>query len=79
MPNAQVSIRNLDTKVVARLKDRAKQHGRSLASEIRIILQEAVPAPDTDYLTELRRIHADLGARQFSDSTELIRQDRNSR
>ena len=40
---AQVLVRQLDTNVVARLKKRAKEHGRSLQSEVKTILEEAVP------------------------------------
>ena len=42
---AQVLVRQLDNKVVVRLKKRAKEHGRSLQSEVKTILEEAVPDP----------------------------------
>ena len=43
---AAVSIRNLDDDVKERLRMRAASHGRSMESEIRAILVEAVTAPD---------------------------------
>ena len=42
---AAVSIRNLDDDVKERLRMRAASHGRSMESEIRAILVEAVTAP----------------------------------
>ncbi len=74
---AQVLVRQLDNKVVARLKKRAKEHGRSLQSEVKTILEEAVP----DYEQAWKRIDAlrsklKRSGRTFSDSTELIREDR---
>jgi antitoxin FitA len=39
---AAVSIRNLDDRVKERLRMRAAAHGRSMESEIRSILEEAV-------------------------------------
>ena len=38
---AQLFVRDLDTKTVERLKTRAKQHGRSLQGEVKVILIEA--------------------------------------
>lgn len=74
---AQVLVRQLDTNVVARLKKRAKEHGRSLQSEVKTILEEAVP----DYEAAWKRIEGfrkRLGKsrRIFSDSADLIRKDR---
>jgi antitoxin FitA len=74
---AQVLVRQLDEKVVDRLKKRAREHGRSLESEVRTILEEAVP----DYEGAWKRIeqfHNRLrkSGRKFSDSAELIREDR---
>ncbi|MGI9193733.1 MAG: FitA-like ribbon-helix-helix domain-containing protein [Actinomycetota bacterium] len=42
---AAVSIRNLDADVKQKLRLRAAQHGRSMESEIRAILIEAVTPP----------------------------------
>jgi len=39
---AQLVVRNLDDDVKARLKQRAKQHGRSTEEEVRVILGNAV-------------------------------------
>lgn len=74
---AQVLVRQLDDKVVDRLKRRAKEHGRSLQSEVKTILEEAVP----DYEAAWRRIERfrkrlKKSGRRFIDSAALIREDR---
>jgi antitoxin FitA len=45
MAMAAVSIRSLDEEVKRRLRVRAARHGRSMESEIRAILTEAVSEP----------------------------------
>ena len=42
---ADISIRNLDDSVRDRLRVRAASHGRSMESEVRVILTEAVTEP----------------------------------
>ena len=46
VPLAAISVRNLDNHVKERLRIRAARHGRSMESEIRAILVEAVREPD---------------------------------
>jgi plasmid stability protein len=43
---AALSIRNLDEETRRRLRIRAAQHGRSMESEARAILKEAVRSPE---------------------------------
>lgn len=43
---AAISVRNLDDHVKERLRVRAAGHGRSMESEIRAILTDAVTEPD---------------------------------
>ena len=74
---AQVLVRQLDDKLVERLKKRAKEHGRSLQSEVKTILEEAVP----DYAGAWKRIGKlkkalEQAGRTFSDSAPLIRKER---
>lgn len=74
---ATVTIRNLDDAVVERLKIRAKSNNRSLEAELRYLLTNAAPGASTaDFIETTRRIRAMSGGRQFSDSTPLIREDR---
>lgn len=50
---AAISVRNLDEDVKERLRVRAARHGRSMESEVRAILVEAVREPDdTDGLLQ---------------------------
>jgi len=75
---AQVLVRNLNDKVVARLKKRAKNRGRSLQAEVKTILEEAAKDVPEDFWKEADRIRKQLGrsGRKFSDSAALIRDDR---
>ncbi|MGL5828736.1 MAG: FitA-like ribbon-helix-helix domain-containing protein [Angustibacter sp.] len=59
---AAISVRNLDDEVKLRLRERAARNGRSMESEIREILTEAVRSPELDkgivdaFLEEFGRI-----------------------
>ncbi len=73
----RVLVRDLDAAVVERLKQRARLHGRSLQKEATAILEAAAITMTMD---EARQV-ADgwqhrFGDRQFDDSAELIREDR---
>jgi len=77
MPN--VLIRDLDEELLARLKARAAENGRSLQTEIHEILRRA----DVLSMAQMRRLsdewlHKLAGTTQ-SDSAELIREARDSR
>lgn len=78
MPTSQLSVRNLDPSLVSRLKARARRHGRSLESEVRIILHQATETDSisSDFQRELARLQETLAAQKVSDSTEMIRKDR---
>jgi plasmid stability protein len=74
---AQVLVRQLPDQVVARLKKRAKEHGRSLQAEVKTILEEAA----LDYEQAWKRIDAlraklKQSSKTFGDSADLIREDR---
>lgn len=69
---AAVSIRNLDDDVKERLRIQAARHGRSMESEIRVILEDAVRDPRqsvglmqtlVDRFGELGGVELDLPAR----------------
>ena len=71
---SQILVRQLNEKVVDRLKKRARDNGRSLEAEVRTILQEAV----ADYERVWKRIEQfqkrlRKSGRKFSDSAALIR------
>jgi len=52
---AQIVVRNLDDAVVERLKQRARQEGRSLQSEVRMILAQAADAPPPQEKSQRKR------------------------
>ncbi len=73
---AEILVRNLDKKTVDRLKKRAKKKGRSLQTEVKQILEQAASI-DMDSARKLTsKIRSGLKGNKFSDSTELIRKDR---
>lgn len=73
---AQVIVRNLPDEVVARLKARAAAHRRSLEQELRQILSEAARPSRAEILADLDRIRAMTPKVPQTDSTELIREER---
>ena len=73
---AQILVRGLDDDVVERLKQRAKAEGRSLAAEVRLILEDAAKLDMATARRKLREFQKRFKGRMFSDSAELIREDR---
>lgn len=78
---ASVTIRNLDEDVVKALKEKAKRNNRSLEGEIRTLLSDAAkrPARQTQLVEIARRIAAMTPDVPQTDSTDLIREDRDRR
>jgi plasmid stability protein len=76
---SQILIRKVDPKTVQKLKDRAKTAGRSFESEARLALDKAAaetPFDPVAFRRKLRAFHRQLKGRKFTDSAELIREDR---
>lgn len=76
---AQVIVRNLDESVVKGLKARAAVHGRALEQELREILIQASVLTPEDKLALVDRVRASGPSGPLSDSTALIREDRDRR
>jgi hypothetical protein len=76
---ANVLVRDLDDDVLKELKASAKAHGRSLQAEIHDVLERA----GSRNLAETRRLSGQwlkrLRRSSHSDSTALIRDDRDAR
>ena len=76
---ANLLVRNLDENLLKELKAAAKAHGRSLQAEIDEVLRNA----SARHLSETRRLSARwlkrLRGSTQSDSTALIREDRDTR
>lgn len=74
---AQLLVRDLDDAVMARLKERARRNRRSLQAEAKAILEAAAPRYTRDEaLAVFRSWQSRFAGRTFSDSAELIREDR---
>lgn len=75
---SQILVRGLEAQTIERLKERAKRHKRSLQGEVKTIIEEAVPTRMS--MEEAReaalQIRKGFGNRIFSDSAELVREDR---
>jgi plasmid stability protein len=71
-----VLIRELDPRVVKKLKSRARLHRRSLQAELKDILERAASTSPADVLARVERVRAMFRGRRFSDSAALIRRDR---
>ncbi len=77
---AQVLVRNLDEQVVAALRRKAELHGRSLEQELRIALTAAARLTPEERVALARRIRDMTPANvQQTDSTDLVRRDRDAR
>lgn len=72
---AQLLVRDVDPKVVAKLKRRARENQRSLQAEVKRILEAEVYS-----MAEARaaadRIRKSLEGRHHTDSVRLLREDR---
>jgi len=74
-----LSIKNAPDEIVARLKERAAKHHRSLQGELLAIIEEAVRTPrrltPKDVLAEVRR----LGLRTPAEAVTIVRANRDGR
>ncbi len=77
---AQLLVRGLPEETVQRLKERAARNGRSLEGEVREVLNSSASMLT---LGEARAVseawHKRFAGRTFSDSAEIIRQEREAR
>ena len=72
----QVLVRHLPTEVIRKLKMRARQHRRSLQEELKDILEQAAQQNAKNVQAKVNQVHKLFAGRKFSDSSDLIRQDR---
>ena len=76
---AQVIVRNLEDDVVSSLKLKAKLKGHSLEQELREILKRAAELNKEEKLALIDSIRAKQKQPLEDDSTDLIREDRDTR
>lgn len=75
----QILVRNVDDRIVSRLKARARKRGRSLQAEVRNILEQESRTVTADAWTLADSIRKSFGGRKFEDSAKIIRKLRDSR
>jgi len=71
-----ILVRGLNAQAVKQLKARAKQHGRSLQGEAKLLLEQAAGADAATVAQLLGTWKKKFAGRRFSDSAGLIREDR---
>jgi plasmid stability protein len=74
-----LSIKNAPDDIVSRLRARAAQNHRSLQGELLAILEEAVKKEPALSVEEVLREVNHLGLQTGSESTNIIRADRDAR
>ena len=77
MPN--VLVRDISLETLSALKTRARKHRRSLQQELAALLEEAAQQaaqPSPDEIAAAIRARLARPGRVFTDSTALIREDR---
>lgn len=78
---AQLILDNLNPLLLEKLTSLSQRHGRSLNEELIAILEQAVDnegqaVPTTEATVKLEQARARYSGRTFSDSTELVREER---
>lgn len=75
---AQILVRELEERVVAGLKRRAKRQHRSLQGEVRAILEGVVERDERheEFMEELDKLQAEFSGRPQTDSAELLHEAR---
>jgi plasmid stability protein len=75
---ATLTIRNLDDAVYQQLKDRARQHQRSIEAEARVILGNGVRLDREAAIRRMDEIRRSLEGKFTGDTTAWIREERDS-
>lgn len=79
----QVVLHNINPDVLEKIRNLAQKHNRSLEDEIKTILAQATaeisvqPSVRTIFREKLSEARQRHGNQLFSDSVELLREDRN--
>jgi plasmid stability protein len=76
---AQLLVRDVPADVVEALKRRAAEHGRSAEAEHRIILEQALRAGRAGFWERAAALREETRGQTLTNSTDLIRQDRDER
>ncbi len=80
---AELILRNIDSDLKERLRQRAAAHQRSMNAELREILRDALASPPGKQIAELKklakRIRALSAERAQTPSQDLLRESRQQR
>lgn len=76
---AQLLVRDIPQDIVEALKRRAAEHGRSAEAEHRLILEQALRPGRAGFWERAARLRAETRGRILTNSTDLVRQDRDER
>lgn len=76
---AQLLVRNIPLDLAEALKRRAAENGRSAEAEHRVILEQTLRPGRADFCERAAKVREATRGRIITDSTELIRQDRDER
>jgi hypothetical protein len=71
-----ILVRGLDPETIERLKARAKRNGRSLQSELKILVERAAGVGGDQVGAVLGRWQKRFAGRKLARSVRLIREDR---
>ncbi len=71
-----ILIRGLQPETITRLKARAKRRGRSLQSEVKILVEQAAGTGSEQIAAVFDRWQRRFAGRKFSSSARMIDQDR---
>lgn len=74
----QVIVRNLDDRVVAALKERAKRKGRPLERELRDILTQAARPSRAEIIDDLTRCRALTPKSHRTPAEDIVREVRDA-
>jgi plasmid stability protein len=77
----ELRIRNVEDWIVETFRTMAKQNGRSMEAEIKELLRKSALHPREELAKELKAMNRELQEKYglFSDSANLIREDRDER
>ena len=75
---AELVLKNLGNEVLDQLQERANRHGRTSTEEAKAILSEVLRGSSPQTWVPVDAIYQRLAAsgRKFSDSADLLREDR---
>ncbi|MCA9844334.1 MAG: hypothetical protein KC482_12080 [Dehalococcoidia bacterium] len=76
-----ILIRDVDESTARALKQRARKHGRSLQAELKMLLAESVDREERmeNFRRVQKQISEETRKRPQTSSTQLVREDRDSR